>query len=277
MYEFLELLQALVGIAFLALVGVTLYDRFAGSAGGGAGRRSTRSALRRSGVVAESVDWREAALDNLQSLGIPSVDAGDVISNVPLLDPDRPVEGWRADQEVLVTARAVQYMSQGPIPQDMLELTSHYMIVVVAGKAFLMKRYNMTEAEELYLQEQRQVAVGRSKPGGPTDQPLVIEGFLGQDWEVRSAAGEITDPTTARQRQSVLQVLSYNPNLWKEGGYTSTLPRGIFDGNPHAYFDVKALGNSTGQAMLAFYCAGVWSCYIGRMLTDTEKAMLQGL
>lgn len=34
MYQFLELLQALVGIAFLALVGVTLYDRFAGSAGG---------------------------------------------------------------------------------------------------------------------------------------------------------------------------------------------------------------------------------------------------
>jgi hypothetical protein len=276
-YQFLGVLQALVGIAFLALVAVIFYDRFAASRFAKRGSRATAAQLRRAGVIEESVDAREAALNNLRALGLPSVDAGDVITNVPLLNPDRPVSGWRADQEVLVTARAMQYMSQGPIPQDMIELSSNYMIVVVANRSFLMKKYNMTTAEERYLQEQRQIAVGESKPSGPRDQRLVIEGFLGQDWEIRSAAGEIRDPKTGRRMQSTLQVLSYSENLWKEGGYTSTLPRGIFDGKPHPYYDVKAVGKETGEALLAFYCAGVWSCYIGRELTETEKNLMQGL
>jgi len=276
-YGLLGVLQILVGLAFLVLVGTMLYDRFAVRSGGPRRSRSTEGLLRRGGVIDESVDAREAALDNLQSMGLPSVDAGDVITGVPLLNPDKPVAGWKADQEVLVTARAIQYMSQGPIPQDMIELTSHYMLVVVANRTFLMKRYAMTTAEEAYLQEQRQVAVGRSRPGGPTDQPLVIEGFLGQDWEIRSAAGEIPDPVTGKPRQSTLQVLSCSDSLWKEGGYTSTLPRGVFDGKPHPYFDVKAIGKRTQEALLAFYCAGVWSCYIGRELSETERTALQGL
>lgn len=277
MYGFLGVLQTLVGLAFLVLVGTILYDRFWAESGRARRRRSTEGLLRRGGVIEEGVDAREAALDNLQSLGLPSVDAGDVITGVPMLNPEKPTAAWKADQEVLVTARAIQYMSQGPIPQDMIELTSHYMIVVVANRTFLMKRYAMTTAEEAYLQEQRQVAVGKSRPGGPGDQPLVIEGFLGQDWDIRSAAGEIPDPATGRLRQSTLQVLSYSDSLWKEGGYTSTLPRGIFDGKPHPYFDVKAIGRRTRDALLAFYCAGVWSCYIGRELSEGERAALQGL
>ncbi|MGQ9524615.1 MAG: hypothetical protein ACUVTZ_07185 [Armatimonadota bacterium] len=277
MYGFLTVLQVLVGIGFLVLVGIVAYDRFAVKSSGRWRLRVTEKLLRRGGVIEEGIDAREAALDNLQALGLPSVDAGDVITGVPMLNPEKPVAGWKVDQEVLVTARAIQYMSQGPIPQDMIELTSHYMIVVVANRTFLMKRYAMTRAEEAYLQEQRQVAVGKSPPGGPTDEPLMIEGFLGQDWEIRSAAGEIPDPVTGRLRQSTLQVLSYSDNLWKQGGYPSTLPRGIFDGKPHPYFDVKAIGKRTGEALLAFYCAGVWSCYIGRELSEGERAALQGL
>jgi hypothetical protein len=272
MYDFLRLLELVLFLVVTWLVVTTyVFPRW------GAQRRETaaKGALDKAAVISEAVDARDAQRQNLSFMGVPSVDAGNILLNVPALRPEQ--EGaWKHEQEVLVTARAVAYMAQGQVPTDLVELANGYLLIAVAGKAFLMKHYPLTAPEEQLIQHERQHVVGEEGPAGPRDQRTLIDNFQGLAWQIKSAAGRNTHRKPGERDCSYLQVLSFHRRLG-EPGIESVLPTGLFDGRPHDYYDVKATSTRDDRVLYAFFAAGRWSCFIGRALTETEAAQLQGI
>ncbi|OQA03052.1 MAG: TIM-barrel signal transduction protein [bacterium ADurb.Bin400] len=50
---------------------------------------------------------------------------------------------------------------------------------------------------------------------------------------------------------------------------------GLFDGQMHDYYDMRALCPDTEQYLLYFYSGGRWHCYIGRILNEDEANRMQ--
>jgi hypothetical protein len=236
---------------------------------------ATQGALRKAQIVSEASDAREAQRANLSFMGVPSVDAGNVLLNVPALRPEQ--EGaWKREQEVLVTARAIAYMAQGQVPTDLIELANGYLLVAVAGNAFLMKHYPLTAPEEQMIQHERQYLVGEEGPARAGDQKTLIDNSLGLARQIKSAAGRNTRPKPGERDCSFIQVLSFHQRLGQPG-MASVLPTGLFGGQVHDYYDIKAASTTDDRVLYAFYAAGRWTCFIGRALTETEAAQLQGI
>jgi hypothetical protein len=236
---------------------------------------TTKGALDKAQVISEAADARDAQRRNLAFMGVPSVDAGNVLLNVPALRPEQ--EGaWKHEQEVLVTARAVAYMAQGQVPTDMVELANGYLLAAVAGKAFLLKHYPLTGPVEHMIQHERQHLVGEEGPAGARDQRTLINNFLGLAWQIKSAAGRNTNRKPGERDCSYIQVLSFHRRLGQPG-MESVLPTGLFDGQAHDYYDIKATSTTDDRVLYALYAAGRWTCFIGRALTETEAAQLQGI
>jgi hypothetical protein len=272
MYDLLRILE-LVLFAVVAWLVVTtyLFPRWVEQ------RQRTRmqGSLEKAAVVSEATDAREAQRRNLQFMGVPGVDAGNVLLNVPALRPEQ--EGaWKREQEVLVTARAIAYMAQGQVPTDIIELANGYLLAAVAGHGFILKHYPLTDQEALMIQHERQHVVGEEGPSGAGDQRALIDNFLGVSWQIKSAAGRNTRPRPRERSCSFIQVLSFHRRLG-EPGMESVLPTGLFNGQVHDYYDIKAASAVDNQVLYAFYAAGRWTCWIGRALTETESAQLQGI
>src|SRR5262245_14337015 len=152
MYDFLRLLELAL---FLVVAGLVLVSYVFPRWSERRQRAATSGALKKARVVSEATDARAAQRSNLAFMGVPSVDAGNVLLNVPALQPEQ--EGvWKREQEVLVTARAVAYMAQGQVPTDLVELANGYVLVAVAGRALIMKHYPLTQPEEQMIQHERQ-------------------------------------------------------------------------------------------------------------------------
>jgi hypothetical protein len=272
MYDLLRVIELLVVIVVAWLVIATYVFP-----GWGERRRraASQGALDKAQIISEASDARHAQRANLAFMGVPSVDAGNVLLNVPALRPEQ--EGaWKREQEVLVTARAIAYMAQGQVPTDLVELANGYLLVAVAGKAFLMKHYPLTAPEEQMIQHERQYLVGEEGPARPGDQQTLIDNFLGLAWQIKSAAGRNTRPKPGERDCSYIQVLSFHRRLG-EPGMQSVLPTGLFDGQPHDYYDIKAASITDDRVLYAFFATGRWTCFIGRALTETEAAQLQGI
>jgi len=272
MYDLLRVLELVLFLVVAWLVVTTyVFPQW------GARRRAVaaKGALDKAQVVSEAVDARSAQRQNLSFMGVPGVDAGNILLNVPALRPEQ--EGaWKREQEVLVTARAVAYMAQGQVPHDMVELANGYLLLAVAGQAFLLKHYPLTAPEEQMIQRERQYVVGEEGPAHAGDQKTLIDNFLGHAWQIKSAAGRNVRPRPGERGCSYLQVLSFHRQLG-EPGRESYLPPDLFDGRVHDYFDIKATSTEDDRVLYAFFAAGRWSCYIGRALTDAEAAQLQGI
>jgi hypothetical protein len=272
MYDLLRIFELVLflGVAWL-VVSTYVFPRW------GERRRAaaTKGALDKAQVVSEAGDARDAQRRNLSFMGVPSVDAGNILLNVPALRPEQ--EGaWKKEQEVLVTARAVAYMAQGQVPTDLVELANGYLLIAVAGKAFLLKHYPLTAPEEQMIQHERQHVVGEEGPSGKGDQQMLIDNFLGLAWQIKSACGRNTHRKPGERACSYIQVLSYHRQLGRpEKG--SVLPTGLLDHQVHDYYDMKATSMTDDRVLYAFFAAGRWSCFIGRALTETESAQLQGI
>jgi hypothetical protein len=272
MYDVLRVLELFLfaGVAFLVLV-TYVFPRW------GERRRAVtaKGALDKAQIVSEAGDARDAQRRNLAFTGVPGLDAGNILLNVPALRPEQ--EGaWNREQEVLVTARAVAYMAQGQVPTDLIELANGYLLVAVAGRSFLMKHYPLTAPEEQMIQHERQHVVGEEGPAGKADQKALIDNFLGLAWQIKSAAGRNTHRKPGERDCSYLQVLSFHRDLGQPGR-ESVLPSGLFDRQVQDYYDIKATSTTDDRVLYAFFAAGRWSCFIGRALTETEGAQLQGI
>jgi hypothetical protein len=272
MYDFLRILElGLFLVVAWLVVSTYVFPRW------GERRRAAvaKGALDKAQVINEATDARDAQRQNLSFMGVPSVDAGNLLLNVPALRPEQ--EGaWKREQEELVTARAIAYMAQGQVPTDLVELANGYLLIAVAGKAYLLKHYPLTAPEEQMIQHERQYVVGEEGPAGPGDQRALIDNFQGLSWQIKSAAGRNVHRKPGERECSYLQVLSFHRRLGQPG-IESTLPTGLFDGLPYDYYDIKETSSKDDRVLYAFFAAGRWSCFIGRALTEAEAAQLQGI
>lgn len=231
-------------------------------------RRNEREEARRTravGQVPSHVDAdevlpsrREAAEANLRFLGLPRVRAGTVILNVPTLDPG--TEGaWDARRTVLTFTRIDGVLKASRVPADLVELGGSYSIIATAGKAFLLHKHDLTTAEEKYLESQREDAVKRGDG--------IIEEFEGLQWKIGTACGD----------GSTIQVLSAHQELGKDDKF-SCLPSNILDNRvSHPYYDMRARSLQDNRVLFFFYCAGEWSCFMGRELTPAERSGLKAV
>ncbi|MGV3719457.1 MAG: hypothetical protein ACO1SX_00995 [Actinomycetota bacterium] len=270
MYDFLGIVQMLANLAVATLVALLLYDRVRGGPTSRAGR-SRGSRLKRAAVLEPKPDDRlpaqEAARRNLQFLGLPSVEAGQTVTNVPTFDPANE-GGWERTREVVTAARAVAYTQQGVEPVELVELSGGYLLAACAGKCLLLRRYTLSAPEETELQRQRQEAVDSNDP--------VIPSFAGYAWHIRCAFGKNISRKPGERACSYIQVLSRHPRLGQADGPLSILPGNILDGQTHDYYDVRAR-NDAGTVLYGFYVGGSWACYLGRVLEDTEAAAMQAV
>lgn len=210
-------------------------------------------------------DVQAHARENLKFAGVPDSEAGDVLYNVPRLDPEAE-GGWEANQPIVTTSRIIQLTKDGPVDLELLELMANgYVLLVKGPKVFLLKRYKPTASQERYLQEQRQDAA--DKHDG------VIEDFLGKPWTIKMATGDSFTKGVG-PAHSTIEVLSTHPRLGEEGLLT-VLPPEVMDRKPHNYYDLEAVADD-GQVLVAFYCKGGWVCLIGRQLDQDEIGSLHG-
>jgi len=270
MFDFLGIVQLLANVAVVTLVAMLIHDRWRGDTAGRNVRSATRQ-LGRTGTLepkpAERLPPQEAARRNLQFLGLPSVEAGQTVTNVPTFNPDAE-GGWERTREVVTAARALAYTEQGAEPVELVELSGGYLLAACAGKCLLMRRYALSAPEEAELQLQRQEAVDRGEP--------VIPNFAGYAWQIRSAFGKNTHPKPGERACSYVQVLSRHPRLGQADGPISILPGNILDGQTHDYYDVRAR-NEAGAVLYGFFVGGAWACYMGRVLEDAEATAMQAV
>lgn len=268
MYNLLGVLQTITYLAIIVIALVMVKGWYAR----GAPRRehlATKARLNQAGVLEpdDAVSPKEAAQRNLRLLGLPSVDAGGHVINVPCFNPDQEGQ-WETNREVVATARVKAFTRQGADPLDMIELTGGYIIVGCGGKTLLLKSHNLTSRGERELEEQRQAAVDRDDG--------VIEDFEGHVWRISGAYGSNVTRQPGERACSYIQALSVHPRLG-EPGLKSTLPPNLLDGEEHDYYDLRARNEDTGEILYFFYAGGKWNCYIGRLLTGVESNQMQGI
>jgi hypothetical protein len=215
----------------------------------------------------DEITPREAAKRNFKLLGLPSVNAGGMILNVPMFNPEMTGK-WDDNREIITVARAIAYTAQGKDPVEFVELTGGYLLVSAGGKSLIMTNYQLTTQETTELEKQRQDAVDRGDG--------LIEEFAGSQWTVSGAFGTNINPRPGERSCSYIQALDVNPNLG-ENGLRSVLPPLILDGNEHDYYDMRARNKDTQEVMFYFYTGGRWNLFIGRFLEDTEARRMQGV
>lgn len=213
-----------------------------------------------------SVTPAVAAKQRLKFMGVPSVDAGQHLMNVPAFNPEK-AQRWDNDLEVLTTMKVMAYTKQGADPLDFIELSGGYVLVACAGKELIFTRHNLTGAEADDLQDERQAAVDRG------DGMMTFEGH---EWRITGAYGSHANPKPGERSQSYLQVLTVHSRLG-EPGFTSILPPALLDLQEHDYFDLRARQVDGDQILFAFYAGGAWACFIGRVLEETEADQIQAI
>ena len=114
MYTFLTVLQMAANLCIVALTAYLVYGWWRSRQPG----RKVKARAAHLGTIPvyqkeeEAVTPRQEARRNFEFLGIPSVDAGGHVLNVPTFNPAQE-EGWEKDREVYTTARATVYTRQG--------------------------------------------------------------------------------------------------------------------------------------------------------------------
>lgn len=203
-------------------------------------------------------DVAEMTRHNLEFAGVPDLEGGDILTNVPCLDVN--AEGrWSRDQPIVTVSRIKQLTKDGPVSIELIELGANGYVVLVKGqKVFVLKRYNMTNDQEQQLIREREDACKRADGQ--------IESFLGKPWTIVMASGDM------RGEYSTIQLLSTHPRIGQEG-FISVLPPEIMDQESHHYFDLEAK-SPEGDVMVGFYCKGGWTLLIGRALNEDERQAL---
>jgi hypothetical protein len=271
MFEFFRFVQFLAYVAIIVF-GIVWIRSLRLKTAPKRAHQARKSALSAAGTItdAELTSVREAQQYNLASTGVPSVQAGGFVHNVPTFDP-RQEGSWDANREVLTTARVIGYTEAGANPMDLIELSGGYLLAVANGASFLFQKLDLTDPEADYLQEERDRACRTADH--------VIENFQGHSWLIKGAYG---DNQAAWRRSgdrsvSYIQVLSVHPNLG-ETGRRSTLPPVLLDGAVHDYFDLRAYNQEEpSQRLFFFYSGQKWSCYVGHQLSKAEADRIAGI
>jgi hypothetical protein len=139
-----------------------------------------------------------------------------------------------------------------------------------------LKHYPLTAPEEQMIQHERQHVVGEEGPARAGDQKTLIDNFQGLAWQIKSAAGRNTHRKPGERECSYIQVLSFHRDLGQPGK-ESSLPASLLDRRVYDYYDIKATSTADDRVLYAFYAGGRWACFIGRALSETEGAQLQGI
>lgn len=207
----------------------------------------------------EPRDMQELAKENLRFANVPDFDAGDMLYDVPCINPDD--EGkWMADQTIITTSRIGQLTKDGVVNLELFELAANGYVVLVKGpKVFVLKRYNMTTAQQQRLIQERKDACDRGDGK--------IAEFLGKPWTIVMATGDLDGGF------STIQMLSAHQRLGEEG-FLSVLPPELLDSKAHHYYDLEAV--SDNDVLVAFYCKGGWVCLIGRQMSVDEVKKMHG-
>lgn len=209
----------------------------------------------------DEMDAKESNKATLDALGMPTVNAGRIIRNIPSINPDE--EGaLTQDLEVLTSSRIHALSPTGPKNIDFFELAKDYALFIKGAKVFVLQEDRLTEREEKYLSDQR-ISLIKTKDN-------VIEDFEGHAWNIKGAMGDFNG------EDSTIQLLTVNPRAG-EAGMVSVFPPELFDCRPHKYLDLEAINVDTNQVMVAIYTADSWCCFIGRQLSPTEIATLKGI
>lgn len=238
--------------------------------------RSTKKSLMDSGVVedVEAPHPQESARKNFAFMGIPQVDAGQMLYNIPEYDPKQK-GSWETNQVVLTAFRVIVYTRNGPDPLDAVELSGGYFLASCAGRAFIMNNVALSMRDADLLQAERQSC---DETNGADN---MIESFSGYRWKITGEYGKNRNPKPGERDCSFLQVLSAHPDLGKPG-FRSVLPPKLMNQAEHKYFDLRARrlddsGQPDGIIMFAFYSGAKWNLLIGRELQDSEINRLQAI
>lgn len=270
--KFMELV-CLVGIfVILAL----WYRRWRTETTGLRQHRATKKLLMNAGVVEdnEAPDPRESARKNFAFMGLPQVDAGQMLCNVPEYDPKQKGV-WETNQPVLTAFKVIAYTQNGPDPLEAVEMSGGYFLLSCGGRAFIMNNCALSLKQADLLQAERQAC---EETNGAD---IYIDEFNGYRWKITGEYGQNRNPKPKERACSFLQVVSAHPDLGQTG-FRSVLPPNLMDMKEHDYFDLRARrlddkGDADGTIMFAFYTGAKWNLLIGRMLEDPEISRLQAI
>lgn len=269
-YTGLGILQFVVLILAIA-IGIAWLRQYLSDTAPQRLHQARKYALSSAGTIhdEELTSVKAAYVYNLQSTGVPSLQAGGFVDKVPNFDPRQ--EGWETRREVITTSRAIGYTKAGANPMDLIELDGDYMLIVANAATFLYKTLDLTAPEADALQEERNRACKQNDTS--------IDSFMGSSWTIKGAYGD-NQPAWRRPGDracSYIQVLSVHPNLG-EAGRRSTLPSNLLDGKVHDYYDLRAFNtNDPKQRLYFFYTGGKWSCYVGHQLSPAEANAIAGI
>jgi hypothetical protein len=209
-------------------------------------------------------DVKAAQAASLKFLGLPSVHAGQTVTNVPVMDPEQAGE-WIKNRPVVTATRIISRLKQGEAPGDLIELQGGYALFASNGKVKVMTQLGLTTSEETALERERKEAVEKGDPEIPN--------FQGVPWKIMSACGDHAPRFAGDKKCSSIQVLSVHPNLG-ETGLISFLPSNLLDKQEADYYDMRAVEVDGNRAMIFMYAGGAWTCFMGRNLTDEENRQL---
>jgi len=207
---------------------------------------------------------KEVARQILSFLDKPDVEAGDMITNVPCLEPS--VEGWDAPRQVISVSDIMTYRPQGAVAMKLYELTGQYALWDTGQSKFLMRPTTLSPRDATDLEKQRQAAI--DKDDG------IVEEYKGYAWDIVGAFGTNTTHKSGEKKCSYLRASSVSGNI------KSSLDPALLDGEEHDYYDMQAVNQTektptNTQIMLAFYCHGDWYCYLGRKLEQAELSAMK--
>lgn len=245
------------GLVFLACY---VYIRYQA----GASERAKRAKGERFSVAGtihdpEEEDAHTSNQKTLAALGMPTVDAGNIIRHVPDIDPSNQGDNECA---ILTNTRINARTPSGEKKIDFFELEGGRALFIKGSKVFLLAPHRLDFADEAYLDGQREA--------GKTGD-MVIENFCGHRWDIKGAMGDFNGV------KSTVQVLTVSSHL-SEAGMMSALPPQLIESRSDIYEDLEAVCTQTGQVLVAMHFRQVdsWSCYIGRQLTEDEITVLEG-
>ena len=225
-------------------------------------RRNKEKNLRRTGTHQFEDEKEGTFRQSLEVLGVPDVRPGSVLLGLPVLGSSTVTDRL----VVRSLSRIFTYPSQGAKVMDFLELTggAAELALLSTGKNLLyLARRRLSSREAELLERERQQAVDR----GDGDVPELF----GFHWTIKWAWGTNTDHQMGEGRDSTFEVLSFDRELGSE-----LFSERMLSGGASSYFDVAMFNDdepedSSLSKLYAFYVDGEWFCYLGKLLTDTER------
>jgi hypothetical protein len=275
MYVFLTILQILAYTAVIVFVAAVLIERYRANAPKRV-HQERKALLSHSTVDPTEDDGSPVEPDkanqmNLAFGGVRSIQAGQTVMGLPMVDPIKENK-LADDRTVLAVGRVVAYPKQGAIVSDLIWVNGNYLTGVINNRPCVFRKLSLTDSELRRVEKERQEAVDS---GDQLMKNLLKDG---RDWTIRFAMGSNPNyfPGCGERENSYIQLTSISNLVGRADGHPSPVTPTLLDQQEHNYFDILAVNDDDDEIFFAFY-AGMdgWNAYIGRKLTSEEVNSLK--